>query len=287
MTKKGELAKKELIEWEGRPESFALAPPYIIAFEAGLIEVRHIETGALEQIILGNNIRRLYSNVEIKKEPTNAVIQLVMSDPNNPENRQVVKMVRVAHPIKQPIEYQPKSPYVPNNGRISYQQQPQPSPTPSHLMSPALQPVLSTNGSGPAVLATHTHHHQPQYQHHSSHHHQHTTITTNTNGNIGHHHHQSNNHNGTSHPVQHFNPHQYQQTAPPPIPSRPQQQQIFPSYPVHPYAPPTQPYPMVMVERKESNGNAGHQQQQQQQQPQPQQQGGGGHAISWSSGGYP
>ncbi|KAF9149587.1 RHO1 GDP-GTP exchange protein 2 [Linnemannia schmuckeri] len=288
MTKKGELAKKELIEWEGRPESFALAPPYIIAFEAGLIEVRHIETGALEQIILGNNIRRLYSNVEIKKEPTNAVIQLVMSDPNNPENRQVVKMVRVPHPIKQPIEYQPKSPYVPNNGRLSYQQQQQPSPTPSHLMSPALQPVLSTNGSGPAVLATHTHHHQQQYHQHSSHQHQHTTISANTNG-INGHSHQNNSRNGASHPVQHFNPHQYQQTAPPPIPSRPQQQQIFPSYPVHPYAPPTQPYPMVMVERKESNGSAGHHQQQQQlQQGHDQlQQGGGGHAISWSSGGYP
>ncbi|KAF9118650.1 RHO1 GDP-GTP exchange protein 2, partial [Mortierella sp. GBA39] len=245
MTKKGELAKKELIEWEGRPESFALAPPYIIAFEAGLIEVRHIETGALEQIILGNNIRRLYSNVEIRKEPTNSVIQLVMSDPNNPENRQVVKMVRVPHPIKQPVEYQPKSPYVPNNGRLSYQQQQQPSPTPSHLMSPALQPVLSTTGSGPAVLATHTRHH-----------HQHTTITTNTNGSNGHHHHQSNNQHGASHPVQHFNPHQYQQTAPPPIPSRPLQQQIFPSYPVHPYEPPTQPYPMVMVERKETNGGS-------------------------------
>ncbi|KAG0291667.1 RHO1 GDP-GTP exchange protein 2 [Linnemannia gamsii] len=305
MTKKGELAKKELIEWEGRPESFALAPPYIIAFEPGLIEVRHIETGALEQIILGNNIRRLYSNVEIKKEPTNSVIQLVMSDPNNPESRQVVKMLRVAHPIKQPIEYQPKSPYIPNNGRLSFQQpqqqqQQMPSPTPSHLMSPALQPVLSINGSGPAVLATHTHHYQQQqyHQHTSHHHHQRTSSLSNNhiNGSNDHHHHNS---NGGSHPVQHFNPHQYQQTAPPPIPTRPsshhqQQQQIFPSYPVHPYEPPTQPYPMVMVDRKESNGGSGgaghHQQQQQQHQQQhqqQQQQGGSGHAISWSSGGYP
>ncbi|KAF9087415.1 RHO1 GDP-GTP exchange protein 2 [Mortierella sp. AD031] len=298
MTKKGELAKKELIEWEGRPESFALAPPYIIAFEAGFIEIRHIETGALEQIILGNNIRRLYSNAEIKKEPNNAVIQVVMSDPNNAENRQIVKMVRVPHPIKQPIEYQPKSPYIPNYSRSSYQQPQQPSPTPSHLMSPALQPVLSTNGSGPAVLATHTHHHQQQYHHHSHHtsHQQHTqhTITTTSNGH-------SNHHSGTSHPVQHFNPQyqvssqqqqqqQFHQVAPP-IPSRPSprlsQQQIYPSYPVHPYAPPTQPYPMVMVERKESNGGAGHHQEQQQQQHQYGQQQQGGHAISWSSGGYP
>ncbi|KAF9903889.1 RHO1 GDP-GTP exchange protein 2 [Linnemannia zychae] len=310
MTKKGELAKRELIEWEGRPESFALAPPYIIAFEAGLIEIRHIETGALEQIILGNNIRRLYSNVEIKKEPNNAVIQLVMSDPNNPESRQVVKMVRVPHPFKQPIEYQPKSPYihprqqqyyqentmseVPYNIRLAHQQQQHSSPTPSHLMSPALQPVLSTNGSGPAVLATHTHHHvqqQQQYHQHTTHQQQ-TTITAN--GSNSHHGHQHTNNNGlSSHPVQHFNPHhQYQQqtAAAPPIPTRPSprlsqlQQPVHASYPMHPYEPPTQPYPMVMVDRKESNGGSAgdHQQQQQQQQG-----GGGGHAISWSSGGYP
>ncbi|KAF9919873.1 RHO1 GDP-GTP exchange protein 2 [Linnemannia zychae] len=277
MTKKGELAKKELIEWEGRPESFALAPPYIIAFEAGLIEVRHVETGALEQIILGNNIRRLYSNIEVKDEFSIPVIQLVMQDPNDPENRQIVKMVRVPHPIKQPIEYKPKSPYIPNNNRLSYIQQT--SPAHSHLMSPVLQPILSTGSSGPAVLASHTHH-QQQQTHQQSTHYQHTTVTSHS-GSNGHHH---NNNGHSSHSVQHFNPHQLQHTVAPSIPARPSprlsHQQIYPSYPVHPYAPPTQPYPMVVVERKESDGDAGHHQQQQQQH-------GGSHASSWSSGGFP
>jgi len=73
MTNKGTLAKKELIEWEGRPESFAMAYPYIVAFESELIEIRHIETGALEQLILGNDIRLLHSQGE---QYSNAMMQV-------------------------------------------------------------------------------------------------------------------------------------------------------------------------------------------------------------------
>ncbi|KAF9947103.1 RHO1 GDP-GTP exchange protein 2 [Mortierella alpina] len=70
MTSKGTLAKRELIEWEGRPESFAMAYPYIVAFESGLIEVRHIETGALEQLILGHDIRLLHSDGDLHNNAT-------------------------------------------------------------------------------------------------------------------------------------------------------------------------------------------------------------------------
>ncbi|KAK3832807.1 MAG: hypothetical protein J3R72DRAFT_235541 [Linnemannia gamsii] len=65
MTRSGALAPKAFIEWEGRPDSFAMVHPYIIAVENDLIEVRHVETGALEQLILGNNIRLLYSDVDL------------------------------------------------------------------------------------------------------------------------------------------------------------------------------------------------------------------------------
>ncbi|KAG0267171.1 RHO1 GDP-GTP exchange protein 2, partial [Mortierella polycephala] len=230
MTKKGQLAKKDLIEWEGRPESFAMAYPYILAFENGLIEIRHIETGALEQIILGNNIRRLYSNVDLNG---NTVIQLLRADPNNGENRQIVKLVKAppSKTIIEPVKYQPKNAYVPRPKNHNV------SPVPSHLMAPALQPVLSISSSDPAVLASHTHSGTAPYH-----------------------------------------------SAPPPIPQRPSprlsHQQIFPSYPVHPYSPSTQAYPKVLIplESEETNGTAPPQQQQQHQ---------GGHTISWSSGGYP
>ncbi|CAB4399307.1 unnamed protein product [Rhizophagus irregularis] len=51
-----------LITWEGSPTSFALRYPYVLAFEPSFIEVRHVETGILEQIIEGHNMRCLYSD---------------------------------------------------------------------------------------------------------------------------------------------------------------------------------------------------------------------------------
>ncbi|CAG8530410.1 12743_t:CDS:10 [Cetraspora pellucida] len=51
-----------LITWEGTPTSFAFHYPYVLAFEPSFIEIRHIETGLLEQIIIGHNVRYLYSD---------------------------------------------------------------------------------------------------------------------------------------------------------------------------------------------------------------------------------
>ncbi|KAF9580142.1 RHO1 GDP-GTP exchange protein 2 [Lunasporangiospora selenospora] len=49
-----------IIHWEGVPAFCALSHPYIIAFDSSFIEIRHVETGELVQIIQGNNIRCLY-----------------------------------------------------------------------------------------------------------------------------------------------------------------------------------------------------------------------------------
>ncbi|KAF9189116.1 RHO1 GDP-GTP exchange protein 2 [Haplosporangium sp. Z 11] len=111
MTKKGNLAKKELIEWEGRPESFAMVHPYIIAFESRLIEIRHIETGALEQVILGDNIRLLNSEVD---QNGDAVMQVLMSEQNQKDQQRIVRLTLVPPTPKtqlEPIAYQPKSSY--------------------------------------------------------------------------------------------------------------------------------------------------------------------------------
>lgn len=278
MTKKGELAKKELIEWEGRPESFAMAYPYIVAFEAGLIEIRHIETGALEQLILGNNIKRLYSTVDFQG---NAVIQLLMSDPNNPDVRQIVKLQQCTPGMKNGNGYlDPKDGTNKNGNMVSgaYGQRPKsqiyqpsatatiPTTTPSHLMSSALQPVLSINGSGPAVLASHAHplhfdarqqqpqHEQQQWQQQPQQQQQLQPIYP-----------------GLSSP------------PPPPIPQRPSprlsHQQIYPAYPVHPYSPSRQAYPQVQVPLAGSDDTSDQQHQQNQFQ--------GHHTTTWSSGGYP
>lgn len=51
-----------IIQWEGFPTAFALHYPYVLAFEPTFIEVRHVESGALMQIIPGNNIRCLFAD---------------------------------------------------------------------------------------------------------------------------------------------------------------------------------------------------------------------------------
>ena len=45
------------IEWEGTAERVALHHPYVLLFDSHFIEIRHISTGRLVQIIPGNDIR--------------------------------------------------------------------------------------------------------------------------------------------------------------------------------------------------------------------------------------
>ena len=52
-----------IIHWEGNPTSFALHYPYVLAFEPSFIEVRHVGTGALHQVITGYNLRCLFADV--------------------------------------------------------------------------------------------------------------------------------------------------------------------------------------------------------------------------------
>ncbi|KAN0061281.1 RHO1 GDP-GTP exchange protein 2 [Thecaphora frezii] len=52
-----------IIHWEGNPTSFAYHHPYVLAFEPNFVEVRHVETGALHQVITGVNLRCLFADV--------------------------------------------------------------------------------------------------------------------------------------------------------------------------------------------------------------------------------
>lgn len=252
MTKKGELGPGKLIEWEGRPESFAVAYPYVMAFENTFIEIRHIETGALEQIILGNNIRRLHSNVDLNG---NAIIQLVMQNPGNPDVRQIVKLIKAPPPPKtqlEPIDYQPRAAYVPtpkhqHNGSSS---------TPAHLMAPALQPLLSINGSGPAMMASHTQAYAQPNNNHQAYQGR-PSIGSRVDHNIA-------------------------PALPSPVSQRSVHQPTSPTFPQHPYSA-SIPYPQVAV-HGDADGSTNWQNQDPQQD---QQQFQGGHNISWSSGGYP
>ncbi|KAI0791960.1 CNH-domain-containing protein [Abortiporus biennis] len=54
--------KEFFINWEGAPTGFALNYPYVLAFEPTFVEIRHVETGAISQIIQGNNLRCLFAD---------------------------------------------------------------------------------------------------------------------------------------------------------------------------------------------------------------------------------
>ena len=49
--------KSGIIEWEGRADRVAILAPYVLLFDTQFIEIRHIETGRLAQIISGTDMR--------------------------------------------------------------------------------------------------------------------------------------------------------------------------------------------------------------------------------------
>lgn len=48
------------IEWEGTAERVAFHAPYILLFDSRFIEIRHVETGRLVQIISGSDVRCIW-----------------------------------------------------------------------------------------------------------------------------------------------------------------------------------------------------------------------------------
>jgi len=57
----GRRSREEwMIRWEGNPTSFAFHYPYLFAIDTDCINVHHVHTGALVQVITGSNLRSLY-----------------------------------------------------------------------------------------------------------------------------------------------------------------------------------------------------------------------------------
>ncbi|KAJ1914785.1 RHO1 GDP-GTP exchange protein 2 [Mycoemilia scoparia] len=48
-----------IIHWEGEPTAFAFHYPYILAFDNSFIEIRHVESGQMVQVIITGNCRAL------------------------------------------------------------------------------------------------------------------------------------------------------------------------------------------------------------------------------------
>ncbi|KAG2178384.1 hypothetical protein INT44_001536, partial [Umbelopsis vinacea] len=112
-----------LIEWEGQPESFAFSYPYVLAFEPNFIEIRHMLTGALEQIISGIDIQSLSPALK------NGTIRGAMTDASN-------DVYQVLFELKCLV-------------------QPQPKPAPSHLHTLAYRHQPTTEQQQPSYHTWH------------------------------------------------------------------------------------------------------------------------------------
>ncbi|KAF5383621.1 hypothetical protein D9615_003552 [Tricholomella constricta] len=63
VNKNGRRSRKDfMVHWEGNPTGFALHEPYVLAFEPSFVEIRHIETGLMSQVIQGSNLRLLFAD---------------------------------------------------------------------------------------------------------------------------------------------------------------------------------------------------------------------------------
>ena len=61
----------QAIEWEGRPDSVAFHPPYVLLISAPFIEIRHIDSGKLLQIYTGSDIRLTWDGSGGQANPPN------------------------------------------------------------------------------------------------------------------------------------------------------------------------------------------------------------------------
>ncbi|KAI9270866.1 CNH domain-containing protein [Sporodiniella umbellata] len=78
-----------LIEWEGSPQSVAFSYPYVVGFDPRFIEVRHVETGELIQVLAGIHMRCL----QFITHQASPVIHGCMAHPFKPDFQYVFSLV--------------------------------------------------------------------------------------------------------------------------------------------------------------------------------------------------
>jgi len=63
------LRDNPTVEWEGKANRVALHAPYILLFDPRFIEIRHVETGRLSQIIQGLDVRCIWDGRGVDPSP--------------------------------------------------------------------------------------------------------------------------------------------------------------------------------------------------------------------------
>ncbi|ORX55689.1 hypothetical protein DM01DRAFT_1285733 [Hesseltinella vesiculosa] len=83
------------IAWEGTPQAIAFYYPYIIAFDNAFIEIRHVETGELIQIIAGVQMRCL----QFTNDTFAPVVHGCMTHPFKPDFQYVFQLMANFEPV--------------------------------------------------------------------------------------------------------------------------------------------------------------------------------------------
>ncbi|KAI8149217.1 CNH domain-containing protein [Fennellomyces sp. T-0311] len=83
------------IDWEGTPQAVAFSYPYVVAFDSQFIEVRHVETGELVQILAGENMQCLQYKQNTITPP---IIHGSMTHPFKPGFQYVFHLAGVFEP---------------------------------------------------------------------------------------------------------------------------------------------------------------------------------------------
>ncbi|KAI8985074.1 CNH domain-containing protein [Pilobolus umbonatus] len=88
------VANSPLIEWKGTPQSVAFYNPYVIGFDSRFIEVRHVQTGELIQVLAGENMRCL----QFMQTALAPVIHGCMAQPGKPDYQSVFQLMGTFEP---------------------------------------------------------------------------------------------------------------------------------------------------------------------------------------------
>ncbi|KAI8996474.1 Dbl-like domain-containing protein [Trametes punicea] len=145
------------IEWEGTAEHVAWHPPYVLLFDSRFIEIRHVETGRLAQIIPGNDVRCIWDGRGVTGVPPTPAIpegygqEMISQEPrvhgvmNATESAPLGPNTRAGRPIAQHVfELIPTIPlYLPGSLASPSQSTTYFSQNNSPPHSPRLNPTLS------------------------------------------------------------------------------------------------------------------------------------------------
>ena len=155
------------IEWEGTAERVAFHAPYILLFDSRFIEIRHVETGRLVQIIPGSDVRCIWdgrgvstsaaASLQDLDDSQEAQVHVVMNATDSTNGPGVLKNKSIMQHVCQLVPTIPLFPSDTNStttgqdgANMNYMLSPQGNTSPS-VYDPSLNSNVTSPGSAYAT----------------------------------------------------------------------------------------------------------------------------------------